>query len=496
MSDMTRASNSCPRRTLPKRLRLRQTGRSRNVAPAANAPLRCASCSSLRIDSATPCCPLACSTICCATHPDARFTVVCGPVAEGVFARMPNRERTIVLDKRPYRLHWPGLWFAAATTLWDLVVDIRGSAFAWMVPTRRRAVMRRRPGHKIAQLAAMLRLDPPPLPVVWTAPQDRPVPLHCFPRIGPSWRWRRPPTGRRRYGRRSDSPRCSTRCAMVLLPGAIPAIFAGPGQVEREMAAPLLHSLPDAIDLTGSPQRAGSRRVPGARGVVRRQRFRPDASGGRCRGPDARPVRSDRCSRIRPVRPARRGNSRRDTADAGSDRGTGACGRDGAACEPIEAVYIRNTPFPSLCLSAVVGSPAAQEGIQSVLVDIETAFGQSLPQSVSVTRSAALRAQRAPDSRAAIPVAGFRGRQHSWQRNSSIHSLLNTVYVTRYMPVKRFRTTKRALKREKPNPYPQIDSARAGGQSLDLRTAHVRECQQQVRGCRVLVGRYDGCPLF
>ena len=35
------------------------------------------------------------------THPDARITVACGPVAEGVFARMPNRERTIVLDKLP-----------------------------------------------------------------------------------------------------------------------------------------------------------------------------------------------------------------------------------------------------------------------------------------------------------------------------------------------------------------------------------------------------------
>ena len=40
-------------------------------------------------------------------HPEARFTIACGPVAEDVFARMPNRERTIVLDKLPYRLHWP-----------------------------------------------------------------------------------------------------------------------------------------------------------------------------------------------------------------------------------------------------------------------------------------------------------------------------------------------------------------------------------------------------
>src|SRR5580698_10630684 len=75
-------------------------------------------------------------------HPDARFTVACGPAAEGVFARMPNRERTILLDKRSYSLHWLPLWAATARRRWDLVVDIRGSALSWMVLTQRRAVMR------------------------------------------------------------------------------------------------------------------------------------------------------------------------------------------------------------------------------------------------------------------------------------------------------------------------------------------------------------------
>jgi ADP-heptose:LPS heptosyltransferase len=184
-------------------------------------------------------------------HPDARFTVVCGPVAEGVFARMPNRERTIVLDKRPYRLHWPGLWFAAATTFWDLVVDIRGSAFAWMVPTRRRAVMRRRPGHKIAQLAAILRLDPPPLPVVWTAPQDHARAAALLPTgrpvvaLAPTANWRPKIWPAERFAALFEALRDGP------LPGAIPAIFAGPGEAEREMAVPLLQCLPGAIDLTG-----------------------------------------------------------------------------------------------------------------------------------------------------------------------------------------------------------------------------------------------------
>ena len=35
------------------------------------------------------------------------------------------------------------------------------------------------------------------------------------------------------------------------MPGAIPAVFAGPGQQEHAMAAPLLATLPGAIDLVG-----------------------------------------------------------------------------------------------------------------------------------------------------------------------------------------------------------------------------------------------------
>jgi heptosyltransferase III len=185
------------------------------------------------------------------THPEARITVACGPVAEGVFARMPNLERIIVLDKRAYRMHWLPLWACAATTIWDLVVDIRGSALAWMVPTRRRAVMRRRPGHKIVQLGAILGLDPPPLPVTWTASEDRARAAALLPAgrpvigLGPTANWSPKIWPVERYAALFE--------ALVTgpLPGAVPAVFAGPGEAERAMAAPLIDALPAAIDLIG-----------------------------------------------------------------------------------------------------------------------------------------------------------------------------------------------------------------------------------------------------
>ncbi|HTI80642.1 MAG TPA: glycosyltransferase family 9 protein [Acetobacteraceae bacterium] len=181
------------------------------------------------------------------SHPHAAITVACGPVAEGVFARMPNRARTIVLEKRPYSRHWLPLWASTATTFWDLVVDIRGSLLAWMVPTRRRAVMRARPGHKIVQLAAVLGLDAAPLPVAWTAAEDRARAAALLPPgrpiigLGPSANWEPKVWPADRFA----------ALFHALDRDAVPAVFAGPGPAERAMAAPLLAALPGAIDLVG-----------------------------------------------------------------------------------------------------------------------------------------------------------------------------------------------------------------------------------------------------
>lgn len=185
------------------------------------------------------------------SHPDARITIACGPPAAGVFARMPNRERTLVIDKRPWDRHWLPLWAWAASHRWDLVVDIRGSALAFMVWAKRRAVMRRRPGHKTAQLAAVLGLRDPPLPVAWTGPEDRARAASLLPTdrpvvaLGPTANW--PP----KAWPGEHFAMLFRRLEASLLPGARPAIFAGPGEQERAMAAPLLAALPGAIDLCG-----------------------------------------------------------------------------------------------------------------------------------------------------------------------------------------------------------------------------------------------------
>ena len=186
------------------------------------------------------------------TYPGARFTVACGPVAEGVFARMPGLERILVVDKRRFDRHWLTLWAQTVTTVWDLAVDLRGSAVTLLLPARRRAIMRggRRPGHRLTHLAGALNLPEPPRPVTWTNAADRARAITLLPEggpvvaLGPTANWSGkvwPP----------DRFAALFRALQPLLPGARAAIFAGPGEAEQAMAAPVLAALPGAIDLAG-----------------------------------------------------------------------------------------------------------------------------------------------------------------------------------------------------------------------------------------------------
>jgi ADP-heptose:LPS heptosyltransferase len=200
-------------------------------------------------------------------HPEARFTVACGPVARGVFAHMPRLERLIEVRKRRFSLHWLLLWAQVATTRWDLVVDLRASALAWLVLARQRAIGKggRRPGHRLGHIGAVLGLDPPPLPVAWTTPDQEAQAARLLPGgpwlvLGPTANW---PDKVWPADRFVAAARALTAPGAVL-DGARIAVIAGPGPVERAMAAPVLDALPGALDLVGNLD------VPAAAAVLRR----------------------------------------------------------------------------------------------------------------------------------------------------------------------------------------------------------------------------------
>ncbi|MEO3470311.1 glycosyltransferase family 9 protein [Roseomonas sp. CAU 1739] len=189
-------------------------------------------------------------------HPDARFTIAVGRVAEGVFARMPALDRLIPIEKKRFGLHWLGLWWQVAFTRWDLVVDLRGSAIAWLLLAKRRAVMRggRRPGHRLLHIAATLGLAPAPRPVAWFGPTEAARAEALLPpggpvlALGPTANWVRKVWPAERFltvARLLTGPGGA-------LEGARIAVLGGPGAQEREMAATVLDGLPGAIDLVGA----------------------------------------------------------------------------------------------------------------------------------------------------------------------------------------------------------------------------------------------------
>ncbi len=185
------------------------------------------------------------------TYPASRVTVACGPVAVGVFLRLPNLQRIIPVEKRPLDRHWLDLWRSVVLTRWDLVVDLKGSGMAFLVAARRRAVRRRLPGRMFEQYAATLGIAPAPLPVVWTSEADRRKAAALLPHdrpvigLGPTANWDPKVWPADRFAA------LFRRLAAGPWPGAVPVVFGGPGAKERELAGKLLALLPGAIDLCG-----------------------------------------------------------------------------------------------------------------------------------------------------------------------------------------------------------------------------------------------------
>ncbi len=188
-------------------------------------------------------------------HPDARITVACGPAAAALFAATPRIERRVILVKRPYGLHWLGLWRVAATCLWDLIVDLRASALSYLVPCRARLVLKpdARPVHRVRALAALAGLDEVPAPRLWIAPAHDAAAARLVPdaapylALGPTAGWR---------GKQWRVERFTELSARLTAPdGILPearVVVLGAAS-ERADAAPLIDALPAArrLDLMG-----------------------------------------------------------------------------------------------------------------------------------------------------------------------------------------------------------------------------------------------------
>jgi ADP-heptose:LPS heptosyltransferase len=107
--------------------------------------------------------------------PNARFTIVAGPVAAPLFAALPGLDEVIPFSKRQDGGHWFELWRRVRNRRWGLVVDMRGSGVSRFLSAKRRAVYHKpagRPVHKVIEAARILKIeDDPAPPFIFTSPE-------------------------------------------------------------------------------------------------------------------------------------------------------------------------------------------------------------------------------------------------------------------------------------------------------------------------------------
>lgn len=190
------------------------------------------------------------------TYPDARLTIACGAPAAPLFEAMPNLEKLWIVRKRRLHMHWLSLWAHCVQRRWDMVVDLRGSGLAWLLPAGRRHVMRGRDDsvHRMVVLARTLGLETPPVPRIWTSGEDERKATTLIPdgrtviSIGPTANWR----AKQWRGGRFAELASRLTAPDGLFPGASVAISGA--ESERDQAQEVLDALPAerVIDLVGA----------------------------------------------------------------------------------------------------------------------------------------------------------------------------------------------------------------------------------------------------
>jgi heptosyltransferase III len=188
-------------------------------------------------------------------HPGARVTIAAGTLAAPLFAEVPGLERLIPMAKRRLSLHWLGLHAAVVPRRWDLVVDLRGSALAYLLwAGERRVIAKGETGeHRVGQLARLFGIVPPPGPRLWLGREHERRAAALAPpgdpilAIGPAANWR----GKQWRGERFAELMQHLTAPGGILPGARVAVMAAAH--ERPQAERLLVAVPPErrLDLVG-----------------------------------------------------------------------------------------------------------------------------------------------------------------------------------------------------------------------------------------------------
>ena len=129
-------------------------------------------------------------------YDDPQVTVACGPVAAPLFAGVPGVTKVHVMRKETWAGHWMKLLGATLGTKWDVVVDLRGSATAYILRANERYVLKA--DHslpRVQHIGSVMELTPPPSPRLWPSDAVRAEAAALLPggqsvlAVGPTANW-------------------------------------------------------------------------------------------------------------------------------------------------------------------------------------------------------------------------------------------------------------------------------------------------------------------
>ncbi|MBH68804.1 MAG: glycosyl transferase [Rhodospirillaceae bacterium] len=190
-------------------------------------------------------------------YSDAKFTIACGPVAQGLFDHVPRLEKVIVLRKGFAMAHWRHLLKSTMIRSWHTVVDMRSSATSWFLPTLYRRIYTRKDknAHRVDDMRHTLSLDTAPNPHIWLDSTNRTFadsllidkgqrPLLV---VGPTANWAAKIWPAAYFSELISRLTAEDGC----LAGGSVVVVGGPG--EETIAAPILNMIPAErrIDLVG-----------------------------------------------------------------------------------------------------------------------------------------------------------------------------------------------------------------------------------------------------
>ncbi|WP_033068477.1 glycosyltransferase family 9 protein [Thalassospira australica] len=182
------------------------------------------------------------------TYPGIRVTVACGPVAAPIFEGVPNLERIIKMPKQKHGGHWWKLWKSVVLNWWDIIVDLRGSATAYVLPGQKRVVQKGNDDslHRLEQLGKLIGVMPPPYPKIWLGQKDRERANAILPGseqpllvVGPTSNW----VGKTWHPERFIEAIAELTATGGVMDGAHVLLVGAPN--ERDMAAPVIQSIPE-----------------------------------------------------------------------------------------------------------------------------------------------------------------------------------------------------------------------------------------------------------